>query len=97
MVTIYQPNPIYSMCGWLTKKSESKISQTDSYHHYWFVLVNNELSYYQQECTPTFGNQPIILKSAKKSIRCEDILSCELVENKFILILFHLPGILYIE
>jgi len=79
-VTVSTPNPMYSMCGWLAKRSEKSLVIT-RYTSYYFVLLNGELSYYEQSrhgaaavsaVSDTEG-APVSLGASKKSLKCEHI------------------------
>ena len=89
-ISIHTPDPLYSMCGWLSKKSGNFLNPADTFKPYWFILMHGELSYYSQSVTPGSGN--ISLDRPKKLISCKDITAIELVNRKFISIKFMLPG-----
>ena len=79
-VTVYTPHPVYSMCGWLLKKSDTFLVG-GNYRPYYFVLMNGELQYFQQEkmnnSSSSSGSehQLITLDQPKKMILCENIIS----------------------
>ena len=85
-VSVHTPDPSYSLCGWLSKKSQSiTFSPKDTFKTYWFVLVHGELSYYDKEIT---NDAVVPLMVAKKILSCRDITSVTLVERKFITVKF---------
>jgi len=68
--SVHTPDPSYSLCGWLAKKSQSITSRKDKFKTYWFVLVHGELSYYDKE----ISNDAVVpLMVAKKIVSCRDI------------------------
>ena len=84
-VSVHTPDPSYSLCGWLSKKSQSITSRKDTFKTYWFVLVHGELSYYDKEIT---NDAVVPLMVARKILSCQDITSVTLVERKFIAVKF---------
>lgn len=85
IASVHTPDPSYSLCGWLSKKSQSINSRKDKFKTYWFVLVHGELSYYDKEIT---HDAVVPLMVAKKILSCQDITSVTLVERKFIVVKF---------
>ena len=84
--SVHTPDPSYSLCGWLSKKSQSiTFSPKDTFKTYWFVLVHGELSYYDKEIT---NDAVVPLMVARKNLSCRDITSVTLVERKFITVKF---------
>jgi hypothetical protein len=67
-VTVYTPNPAYTMCGWLLKKSDTWMIG-GSYRPYWFVLMNGEFQYFQQVPHATV----LSLDQPKKLLLCQNI------------------------
>lgn len=67
-LTIYTPAPAYTMCGWLLKKSDTFMFG-GSYRPYWFVLMNGELQYFQQQP----GSDALALDQPKKLLLCKNI------------------------
>lgn len=86
-LTILTPHPSYSMCGWLLKKSDTFMFG-GSYRPYWFVLMNGELQYFQQQK----GNTVLTLDQPKKIIQCQNITAIT-VKNGVISISFKQKGV----
>lgn len=85
-LTVLTPHPTYSMCGWLLKKSDTFMFG-GSYRPYWFVLMNGELQYFQQQK----GNTVLTLDVPKKLIQCQNITGVS-VKNGVISISFKQKG-----
>ena len=86
ITSVHTPDPSYSLCGWLSKKSQRfTTSRKDKFKTYWFVLVHGELSYYDKEIS---NDAAVPLMVAKKILSCQDIISVTLVERKFITVKF---------
>jgi hypothetical protein len=63
-LSITVPDPNYTMCGWLWKVSESILS--NAWKKRWFVLVDDQLQYYNSE---------LLLEASKNVVMCHSITS----------------------
>jgi hypothetical protein len=77
-VTVYTPHPNYTMCGWMLKKSDARFPMTafgaKVFRPYWFVLMNGELQYFQQQPHQyEKGGTPLALDQPKKLVYCKNI------------------------